>query len=192
MFLRPIICYFHKFHPFVTHPSGLVVDIQRFVGTVIVDLGFDFRPVGSTSVLGVDGTDRPARGGLAVMDVGLETVPPPLTHCIHILHFLQHFLNHSLQNTKISQDKQILSKQYSNFENPMWLKRRFSTPSTHIYPFLQSNTLTSSSIFEQGADLNFFGSFYFVTFCSIIRFGGSPWFREWSCSQTAAETPWGC
>lgn len=78
-----------------------MVDIERFVGSVIVDLGFDFRPVGGASVLGVDSTDRPA-GGLAVMDVSLETVPSPLTHCVHILHLLQHFLNHSLKNTQKS------------------------------------------------------------------------------------------
>lgn len=78
-----------------------MVDIERFVGSVIVDLGFDFRPVGGASVLGVDSTDRPT-GGLAVMDVGLETVPSPLTHCVHILHLLQHFLNHSLKNTQKS------------------------------------------------------------------------------------------
>lgn len=111
--------YFHKFQLSVTHPGRLVVDIKRFVGGVIVDLGFDFRPVGGASVLGVDSTDRPACGGLAVMDVGLETVPSPLTHCIYILHLLQHFLNHSLKMHKKSQDNQILSKQYGNFENPL-------------------------------------------------------------------------
>lgn len=99
--METITSYFHKFYLSVTHPGGLVIDIELFVGSVIVDLGFDFGPVGGASVLGVDSTDRPA-GGLAVMDVGLETVPSPLTHCVHILHLLQHFLNHSLKNTQKS------------------------------------------------------------------------------------------
>lgn len=99
--METITSYFHKFYLSVTHPGRLVVDIELFVGSVIVDLGFDFGPVGGASVLGVDSTDRPT-GGLAVMDVGLETVPSPLTHCVHILHLFQHFLNHSLKNTQKS------------------------------------------------------------------------------------------
>lgn len=84
--LEIIISYFYKFYLLVIYFGGFVVDIELFVGSVIVDFGFDFGFVGGVFVFGVDSTDR-FIGGLAVMDVGLEIVSFFFIYCVYIFYF---------------------------------------------------------------------------------------------------------
>ena len=77
---------------FYTDP-GRHLSVGHFIG----DLGFEFRSVRRAAV-GMDGSQGSPGGGLAVGDPGLEAVTFPLTHGIHILHLLQHLLDHRLEN----------------------------------------------------------------------------------------------
>lgn len=77
----------------------------------------------------------------------------------------------------------------------MWLKRRLYSPSSHIYPFYNQTPQLYKILNKVLIWIFFLNCYWQILFYDILSIGnniGSLWFREWSCSQTAAGTPWGC